>query len=68
MERIKYGLNKEEYNHLISIANRAERANVFEKEYCTDSIRYGYGLYGVGDLGTEKDRYFIEITIGSTCD
>lgn len=50
--------------------SRKEQIDYVEQKVISDSVRYGYGFYGIFD-GTPKQEngeWYIYLTIGNSCD
>jgi len=60
-----FEIPKEEYERLNAMDRRQASEEVIES--LLDSIKYGYGYYG-HCLRIKKDKYYIGIKVGSSCD
>lgn len=67
MEEVKWEYSKAEYEEFKKLEAEKKLNAEFSKNRISDSIRYGYGFYGVR-LREENGKYYAILSIGSTCD
>lgn len=64
-----YEISKEEYDRITAIEGWKGKLTAEYEERMSDAIRWGYGFYGCGLWhDTSKDKYYYNVTIGSSCD
>lgn len=60
---------KEKDLPLYSGLDKHSRYEFIKEKLIDDSIRYGYGFYGVNSEPYQEDgKWYIDITIGNSCD